>query len=126
MNKKLQFIMLAIVSGGVLAATAVEAKTFEGVIKGAECHLYGKLCGESQSDQKPLFEKDFVLVSGDQYYLLGNLPQDEKLRLNNQSVRVVGDLDRHKISVTSVNASQDGRDQNLWNWEDYRVELYGN
>ena len=125
MAKPIKNVIYTMLLASVFVTLPTHAKTFDGVIKGAECHLYGKFCSESQSDVKPHFEKDFVLVTGDQYYLLDFLPLNEKLRLNNQAVRILGDLDRQRISVTSVDSLKNGEYTNIWNWEDYQFEYYG-
>ena len=110
---------------GLFSTVNVNAKTFDGVIKGAECHLYGKFCSEGNADMKYKFEKDYVLVSGDHYYFLDLLPIDEKIRLNNQSVRIVGDLGQQHIAVNAVSTESNGHYMDLWNWEDYKVDVYG-
>lgn len=125
MIKPIKNVIYTTLLASFFATSPIHAKTFDGVIKGAECHLYGKFCSDNQSDIKPYFEKDFVLVTGDQYYLLDFLPLNEKLHLNNQTVRILGDLDQQRISVTSVDSLKNGEYMNIWNWEDYQFEYYG-
>lgn len=113
-------------TGTGIVSTA-SAKTFDGVIKGAECHLYGKFCGENSSDLKPKFERDFVLVSGNDYYLLDDLPYQEKLSLNNKTVKITGDQKGRNILVTQVKSKDsDGTYKEAWNWEKISFELYEN
>ena len=127
MNKnKLKYLASSILVAGVFCSMPVSAKSFEGVIKGAECHLYEKLCDDQGSDIKHYFEKDFVLVSGDEYYLLDNLPLSEKLRLNNQPVRISGDLNHQRISVNTVQSNIHGAYRVIWDWDNIQHELYEN
>lgn len=104
------------------------AKSVEGVIKGAECHLYGKFCSADKDDPKPRFEKDFVLVTGgNEYYVLEDLPLKQKRQLNNQTVRVSGEIDNHSIAVNQVKAKDmHGRYKNVWDWDQISFELYEN
>jgi len=96
----------------------------DGVIKGAQCHLYGKLCSDNKTDFKPRFEKDFVLVEGDHYYLLDNLPYVEKLHLNGASVRVQGNAYNNIISVSQVKTRTSQGYKTVWDWGEIDYELY--
>jgi len=98
----------------------------DGVIKGVQCHLYGKLCNDNKMDFKFRFEKDFVLVEGDQYYLLDNLPYAEKLHLNGASVRVQGETYNNIISVTQVRTLTSNGYKTVWDWDEINDELYEN
>ena len=105
----------------------VHANSIDGVIKGAECHLYGKFCSTQKNDPREEFERDFVLVSGDQYYVLDDLPLKQKRQLNNRSVRISGDVDMQRIAVTRVKIQNgDGNYQNVWDWEEISYQLYEN
>ena len=117
------------ISTALLVCTAfalpANARTVEGVIKGAECHLYGKFCGQNANDVQQEFEKEYVLVTDNAYYLLDLIPQNEIKRASNQTVRITGHVDGQRIAVTSLDSTQNGQAQNLWNWEDYKLDLYG-
>ena len=104
------------------------AASLEGVIKGAECHFYGKFCSQEANDAKPSLEKDFVLVAGDDYFLLDNLPYEEKLKLNDKHVKIQGNEDGgpHVLWVDNVKVKKGYGYQIVWDWDEIDRELYDN
>lgn len=123
---KQKLIFSILMSLCIIQPVAAATSNIEGVIKGAECHLYGKLCSDDKMDIKPRFEKDFVLVTDDHYYLLDNLPYAEKLRLNGASVQVQGDTYSHTISVNQVRTKTSHGYKTVWDGDEIDNELYEN
>jgi len=71
-----------------------------------------------------MLEYEFVLVSGGKYYVLKNFPIEEKRSLNNQQVKISGELDKQIIDVQMVSVKNAGKYELVWDWEEIYYELY--
>lgn len=120
-TKYLTFITSIMLLAGI---SSVQAASFEGVIKGAQCHIQGSQCVKAKNDPLLVLENDFVLVSGSDYYFLPNLPREEKLKLLNDPVRIEGSLSGREIDVDKVIRNQKNNEQVVWDWEEINAELY--
>lgn len=121
-NKKCLALFASIMS--LSAFSSVQAASVEGVIKGAQCYFQKGECAKSKSDPHLVLENDFVLVSGDNYYFLPNLPRSEKLNVYNETVRVEGAISNKIINVDKVVLTQGKSHRVLWDEQEIFDELY--
>lgn len=104
--------------------SSVQAVTVDGVIKGAQCHLQHSQCAQSKNDPHLILENDFVLVSGDNYYFLPNLPRSEKLNVYNETVSIEGSIYGKQIEVDRIIRKQGSQENVIWDGDEVHDELY--
>jgi hypothetical protein len=126
MNKA-GILAVSLFSAATLVPLSASADTFSGTINGISCAHTGKVCPQEPSDPHIAAEMDFVLMVGDDHYLLPNLPRDVKVRHVLREVQVVGDLDPkyHSIDVQLVRARSDSGYRKVWSQEDQRAVWSG-
>ena len=121
-NKKYLTLIATVIT--LAGMSSIQAATVDGVIKGARCHLQNSQCAQSKNDPHLILENDFVLVSGDNYYFLPNLPRSEKLNIFNETVSIEGDISGKEIEVEKVVSKQGSQEKVIWNGPEIYDDLY--
>ena len=121
-SKKLHAIAVSLLL--LMGLSSARAQAVDGVIQGAQCYLHGQDCVQSKNDPRLVLENDFILVSGDKYYFLPNLPRSEKLRAYNDRVRVTGKVTGQKIDVDKLIRNPGDDERVLWDWDEIAYDLY--
>lgn len=112
MNMKLFMYLITGLSLGL--ASLAGADTLTGRIVGHHCAHEGTTCPIDKLDPHIVLERDFVLVDGDSYYFMPNLPRDVKIRHVLDRVTIEGSVDS-KFNVLTVDALMvDGRSKPVW------------
>lgn len=114
MNQMVTVFGIAMLSAMPVIAKAGESIT--GRIIGHDCAHKAELCPIDKLDPHITLERDFVLVSGGDYYFLPNLPRDTKVRYVLDTVTVTGDVDKKHgaIRVQELTVSQNGKKKVAW------------
>lgn len=111
---------ILIISGFVLFSavpfTAKAGESITGRIVGHDCAHKAESCPVDKLDPHITLERDFVLVSGGEYYFLPNLPRDVKVRYVLETVTIDGEVDKRRgtIQVDEVAVSRDGKKKVAW------------
>lgn len=98
-RKRIGLSLLALTSFALVPYLAFAAKTVTGEILGHECAHHGKVCPSTKLDPHLALEPDFVLVVGDGYYFLPNLPRDTKVRYVLETMTIKGNVDDKYNSI---------------------------
>lgn len=106
-----------------IGAQSAFANTFEGTIKGAQCHFDGKFCSTDKHDPHAGLENDFLLVTSEGYFFLPNLSHTQKLALNNETVKVNGDSDKFQIDVSLLQVKKGSQYKVVWDRDELEGEL---
>lgn len=91
-------------------------ESFTGKIIGYECAVEGHVCPLDKLDPHIVLSRDFVLVTGGEYYFLPNLPRDTKVRYFLDTVTVKGKLDKkhNSIEVDELIVAKNGKNKTVW------------
>ena len=106
-----------------LGSQATFAGTYEGVVKGAQCHFDGKFCSTEKNDPHASLESDFLLVTSEGYFFMPNLSHSQKLALNNETVKVKGDSEKFQIDVSLLQVKRGNQYKVVWDRDELEREL---
>ena len=121
-SKKLEMITISLML--LTGLSTARAEAIDGVITGAQCYLKEHECVQSKNDPHLIMENDFILVSGDKYYFLPNLPRAVKLQAYNEHVRISGNVTGQVIDVDKVIRNPGSNELALWDWNEISFDLY--
>ena len=100
----------------------VNAEVFNGVIRGAQCHLSGQYCTNDINNPLSRIEREFLFVTPSNYYFLENLSRSEKKDLNNRTVRIIGKAIGSRIDEDMVQVKKNNRFLTVWDWDEVNTE----
>jgi hypothetical protein len=106
-----------IIAVGLLLLPALAlAASWTGTIQGLQCAVEGKLCPVGAEDPMAALEDNFVLVTGDKFYLLPNVKNTVLSRYINDKVKVMGSQvgNYNSIKVTEMQVMKDGGYKTVW------------
>jgi hypothetical protein len=102
--------------GLLLLPALALAASWTGTIQGLQCAVEGKLCPVGAEDPMAALEDNFVLVTGDKFYLLPNVKNTVLSRYINDKVKVMGSQvgNYNSIKVTEMQVMKDGGYKTVW------------
>ncbi len=92
MNRRHLIAMALSVAALTVSLPVFAATTLSGKINGHHCAHRGGTCPADKLDPHITLEDDFVLMVGDGYYFMPNLPRDTKVRYVLETVTVKGEV----------------------------------
>jgi hypothetical protein len=92
------------------------AASWTGTIQGLQCAVEGKLCPVGAEDPMAALEDNFVLVTGDKFYLLPNVKNTFLSRYINEKVKIMGEQigNYNSIRVQEMHVMKDGSYKTVW------------